>query len=219
MRLILLGPPGAGKGTQAGLLKERYGIPQVSTGDILRQAVAEGIPLGVQTRSYIDKGLLVPDEVIIGIVQERLKKPDCKNGYIFDGFPRTVVQAQALEAMGESLDHALSLEVQEEELIRRLTGRRICEACGALFHLHGRPPRNAGTCDQCGGRLSQRDDDLEETVRRRLEVYRVETAPLVDHYARIGILRRVEGQGTVQEVFHRILEVLEGGEPRPCGRR
>lgn len=212
MRLTLLGPPGAGKGTQAGLLKERYRIPQISIGDILRQAVADGTPLGVQARSYMEKGLLVPDEVIIGIVRERLEKPDCANGYIFDGFPRTVGQAQALEAMAEPLDHALSLEVQEEELIRRLTGRRVCEACGALFHVSCRPPRNSGICDRCGGRLAQRGDDREETVRRRLEVYRVETAPLVDHYARRGVLRKVEGHGTVQEVFCRILEVLEGEE-------
>jgi len=219
MRLILLGPPGAGKGTQAGLLKERYGIPQISTGDILRQAVAEGTHLGVQATSYMERGVLVPDEVIIGIVRERLKKPDCEKGYILDGFPRTVGQAQALEAMDEPLDHALSLEVREEELVRRLTGRRICEACGALFHIDFRPPRHSGTCDQCRGRLSQRDDDQEETVRRRLEVYRAETAPLVDHYARIGILRRVEGQGTVQEVFRRIQELLEGAEARRRARR
>ncbi|MBI3989454.1 MAG: adenylate kinase [candidate division NC10 bacterium] len=219
MRLILLGPPGAGKGTQAGLLKKRYSIPQVSTGDILRQAVAEGTPLGIQARSYMGKGVLVPDEVVIRIVRERLKKPDCEKGYILDGFPRTVVQAQAFEAMDEPLDHALSLEVQEEELVRRLTGRRICETCGALFHIDFRLPRDSGICDQCGGRLSQRDDDREETVRRRLEVYRAETASLMDHYARRGILWRVEGQGTVQEVFRRILEVLEGAEARRSGRR
>lgn len=220
MRFILLGPPGAGKGTQAKLLEKRYGIPQVSTGDILRQAVAEGSPLGLEAKAYMDKGALVPDQVVIGIIRDRLQKPDCVKGYILDGFPRTVVQAEALasalEAMGRGLDRVLSVEVEEEELVRRLSGRRVCRSCGEMFHLDSRPPRRPSVCDRCGGELYQRDDDKEETIRRRLQVYREQTEPLIGYYEGQGLLGRVDGQGVVEEVFHRIVRVLEAcPEPKP----
>lgn len=213
MRLILLGPPGAGKGTQAKLLEKRYGIPQVSTGDILRQAVAEGSPLGLEAKAYMDKGALVPDQVVIGIIRDRLQKPDSVKGYILDGFPRTVVQAEALTstlaAMGQSLDRVLSVEVEEEELVRRLSGRRVCSSCGEMFHLDSRPPKRPGVCDRCGGELYQREDDEEETIRRRLEIYRERTEPLIGYYEGQGLLSRVDGRGVVEEVFRRIVRILE----------
>ena len=214
MRLILLGPPGAGKGTQAKRLIERYGIPQISTGDILRAAVREGTELGKTAKQYMDAGKLVPDEVVIGIIEERLKEPDCAKGYILDGFPRTVAQADALTEvlarMGQSIDHVVSIEVPDEELVERLTGRRTCRNCGAMYHVKFSPPKKPGVCDKCGGELFQRDDDKEETIRARLKVYQDQTAPLIAYYEKAGLLRRVSGVGTVDEIYERILGVLEG---------
>ena len=214
MRLILLGPPGAGKGTQAKRLIERYGIPQISTGDILRAAVREGTELGKTAKQYMDAGKLVPDEVVIGIIEERLKEPDCAKGYILDGFPRTVAQADALTEvlarMGQSIDHVVSIEVPDEELVERLTGRRTCRNCGAMYHVKFSPPKKPGVCDKCGGELFQRDDDKEETIRARLKVSQDQTAPLIAYYEKAGLLRRVSGVGTVDEIYERILGVLEG---------
>ncbi len=214
MRLILLGPPGAGKGTQAKRLIDRYGIPQISTGDILRAAVREGTELGKTAKQYMDAGELVPDEVVIGIIEERLKEPDCAKGYILDGFPRTVAQADALTdvlaRMGQSIDHVVSIEVPDEELVERLTGRRTCRNCGAMYHVKFSPPKKPGVCDKCGGELFQRDDDKEETIRARLKVYQDQTAPLIAYYEKAGLLRRVSGVGTVDEIYERILGVLEG---------
>ncbi|HET7853686.1 MAG TPA: adenylate kinase [Candidatus Methylomirabilis sp.] len=214
MRAILLGPPGAGKGTQAKMLTERYGVPQVSTGDILRAAVAAGTPLGKEAKTHMDRGALVPDEVVIGIVRDRLGEPDCRKGYLLDGFPRTVAQAEALTRMlkklGAPLPRVVSLEVAEEELVKRLSGRRTCQGCGALFHVEFHPPRGEGTCDKCGGRLIQREDDKEETIRRRLQVYRKQTEPLIDYYEKQGLLKTVNGLGETGEVFARVSKALEG---------
>lgn len=214
MRLILLGPPGAGKGTQAKRLVERYGIPQISTGDILRAAVREGTPLGKTAKECMDAGKLVPDAVVIGIIEERLKEADCKPGFMLDGFPRTVPQADALKdvvaKMGLKVDHVVSIEVPNEELVVRLTGRRTCKACGAGFHVAFDPPKVEGVCDKCGGALFQRDDDKEETIRARLKVYEDQTAPLIAYYRDAGLLRPVAGQGGMEEIFDRILKVLGG---------
>lgn len=214
MRAILLGPPGAGKGTQAKMLTERHGVPQISTGDILRAAVAAGTPLGKEAKTYMDRGALVPDEVVIGIVRDRLAKADCRKGYLLDGFPRTVAQAEALTRMlkelGAPLSRVVSLEVGEEELVRRLSGRRTCGACGEPLHVEFHPPRVTGTCDKCGGRLVQREDDQEETIRRRLQVYRQQTEPLIGYYQTQGLLRTVNGRGETGEVFARVSRALEG---------
>lgn len=214
MQAILLGPPGAGKGTQAKMLTERYGVPQVSTGDILRAAVAAGTPLGKEAKAYMDRGALVPDEVVIGIVRDRLGEPDCRKGYLLDGFPRTVAQAEALTAMlkklGAPLPRVVSFEVGEEELVRRLSGRRTCQACGEPFHVEFHPPRREGTCDKCGGRLIQREDDKEDTIRRRLQVYRKQTEPLIGYYRNQGLLKTVDGLGEASEVLARVSRALEG---------
>ncbi len=213
MRVILLGPPGAGKGTQAKILTERYRVPQISTGDILRAAVAAGTPLGKEAKSYMDRGVLAPDEVVIGIVRDRLTESDCQSGYLLDGFPRTVTQAEALtrilKELGTPLPTVVSLEVSEEELVRRLAGRRTCEGCGEPFHAGFHPPRVSGICDKCGGNLIQREDDREETIRRRLQVYREQTEPLIGYYKTQGLLKTVEGMGETGEIFARISRVLE----------
>ncbi|UCG13023.1 MAG: adenylate kinase [Deltaproteobacteria bacterium] len=212
MNLILLGPPGAGKGTQAKMLVETYQIPQISTGDILRAAVKDGTTLGKEARSYMDKGQLVPDSVVIGIVEERLQQPDCKTGYMLDGFPRTVPQAEALDGMlqnlGSEIDHVVSIEVDNEELVKRLTGRRTCRECGAGFHVMFDPPKQEGVCDKCGGELYQRDDDNVETVTSRLQVYESQTMPLIDYYKTQGKVRPIEGVGEIKEVFNRVTQVL-----------
>jgi len=212
MRLILLGAPGAGKGTQAKLLTGRLGIPQVSTGDILRQAVAHGTELGREAKSFMDRGALVPDEVVIGIIEERLRKPDCARGYILDGFPRTLLQAEALSgvltSLHASMDRVLSVEVPEEDLVKRLTGRRVCRGCGNMYHVDTSPPRTAGRCDTCGDSLYQRDDDKEETIRHRLRVYKEQTQPLVTYYEGLGLLERIDGQGTVEEISQRVHRAL-----------
>ena len=213
MDLIFLGPPGAGKGTQAKMLVERYGIPQVSTGDILRAAVAEGTELGKKAKEYMEAGKLVPDEVVIGIIEERLKQSDCEKGFILDGFPRTVPQAEALdkvlEKMGRKIDHVLTLDVPEEELIKRLTGRRTCKKCGAMYHTIFNPPKVEGVCDKCGGELYQRPDDNEETVRSRLSVYEQQTSPLIDFYEKKGLVRKIDGRGEIKEIFDQIVKILE----------
>lgn len=212
MNLILLGPPGAGKGTQAKMMIDRYQIPQISTGDILRAALKERTPLGLKAKEYMDKGLLVPDEVVIDIIRERLKEPDCRNGYILDGFPRTVAQAQALDKvladMHSAIDHVISIEVDKGELIKRLTGRRTCRQCGRGYHVIFDPPLNKDLCDKCQGELYQRDDDNEDTVRNRLDVYDSQTFPLIQYYKEKNLLRSIEGQGSIQQIFDRIVGVL-----------
>ena len=212
MRLILLGPPGCGKGTQAKLLVERLKVPQVSTGDMLREAVKAGTPLGLEARQYMDRGALVPDAVIIGLVRERLRNPDCNRGYILDGFPRTAAQAEALEQtlreLNGSLDHVVSLEVAAEDVVGRIAGRRTCRNCGAMCHVRFSPSKVEGRCDACGGPTYQRDDDREDTVRRRLSVYADQTAPLLSFYESRGLLRRVGGTGEIEEIFQRITTAL-----------
>ncbi len=214
MRIILLGPPGAGKGTQAKLLIERLGVPQVSTGDMLRAAVTAGTPLGREAKAFMDRGALVPDAVIIGLVRERLQAADCARGYILDGFPRTVAQAEALEKtlldLRLTLDHVLCLEVPAEDLVVRIAGRRTCRGCGAMFHVRFSPAKRDGICDACGGETYQRDDDREETVRRRLEVYAQQTEPLVRFYEGRGLLRRIAGTGEIPEIFARMVQSLGG---------
>jgi adenylate kinase len=212
MNIILLGPPGAGKGTQAKMLVEECRIPQISTGDILRAAVKEGSPLGKEAKACMDKGELVPDSVVIGIVEERIQQPDCAKGYMLDGFPRTVPQAEALDGMLKNLssqiDHVVSIEVANEELVGRLTGRRTCRDCGAGFHVMFDPPENEGVCDKCGGELYQRDDDNVETVTSRLEVYESQTKPLIDYYTAQGKIRPIDGVGEIKEIFGRVTQVL-----------
>ncbi|NOZ55597.1 MAG: adenylate kinase [Calditrichaeota bacterium] len=213
MRLILLGPPGSGKGTQGAWLSSRYGIPAISTGDILREAVRQGTELGKKAKRYMDAGELVPDEVIIGLIEERLSEPDCAKGFILDGFPRTVPQAEALEELmnrrGWPLDAVLSLEVPDDEIVQRSVNRRVCEKCGRVFNLLTDPPPPDGKCPVCGGRIIQRDDDNEETVRARLRVYNEQTAPLKEYYEKRGKLIRVDGVGSIEEVRSRIEAALK----------
>jgi adenylate kinase len=215
MNLILLGPPGAGKGTQAKILARKFDIPQISTGDILRGAVKEQSPMGIKAKGYMDAGSLVPDEVVVGIVKERLAKPDCSNGFILDGFPRTVIQADALKltlgGMGKAIEHVVSIVVDKEELLARITGRRTCRSCGKGYHLSFDPPKTAGVCDECGGELFQRDDDSEATMRNRLDVYEKQTAPLISYYDRESLLRTIAGTGTIDEIQQNILTGLKGG--------
>lgn len=213
MRLVFLGAPGAGKGTQAKKLVEKYGIPQISTGDILRAAVAAGTPLGKEAKSYMDKGELVPDSVVIGLVKERIAQEDCKNGYILDGFPRNTAQAEALDKvlaeMSAPLDAAVDVDVDRDVLMKRLTGRRTCKNCQQMYNIYFSPPKKEGICDKCGGELFQRDDDKEETIRRRLDVYDAQTAPLINYYKERRILKTVKGVGDIDEIFKNICAVLE----------
>jgi adenylate kinase len=203
-----MGAPGAGKGTQAQRLTERFGVPHVSTGDMLRGAAASGTPLGLEARRLMDEGRLIPDDVMIGVVEQRLGAPDAARGFVLDGFPRTVPQAQALDEMlrrrGERLDAVLHVAVPVEELVRRLAGRRVCGSCGAMYHVDVDPAARAGRCERCGAPLVQREDDREATVRRRLDVYARETAPVLDHYRPAGLVREVAGTGTRDEVFERV---------------
>ena len=209
MKLILLGAPGAGKGTQAEILCKRLGVPPISTGNILRAAIKDGTPTGVQAKSYIDAGQLVPDEVIIGILNERIARDDCAKGYILDGVPRTIGQATAMEESGIEIDAAIALEISEDEILRRMSGRRVCEACGSSFNMEAIPPRVEGICDNCGGKLIQRQDDTPETVHKRLEVYHRETKPLVGYYAEKGLLKVVDVSDSKEGTFHRIMTLLE----------
>ena len=208
MKIILLGAPGAGKGTQAEIISRKLGIPTISTGNILRAAVKEGTPIGLQAKSYMDAGKLVPDEVIIGIIQERLAQPDCAGGFILDGVPRTIAQAEALERHGINFDAVLSLEISDEVIAARLTGRRTCHACGATYHVVNAPPQKEDICDKCGGVLEQRKDDLPETVKHRLEVYHSETEPLKGFYEGKGVLKRVPDLGGIDETNAKIMELL-----------
>ncbi|MCI4454187.1 MAG: adenylate kinase [Thermodesulfobacterium sp.] len=214
MNIVFLGPPGAGKGTQAKILIERYGIPQISTGDMLREHRAKGTELGKKAQEYMDKGQLVPDEIILGMVKERLSQPDCQKGFILDGFPRTVAQAEALDKllseMGKKLDFALALIVPDDLLVERLTGRRTCKNCGMMYHIKYKPPKVEGKCDVCGGELYQRPDDNEETVRNRLKVYHEQTAPLIEYYKNKGILREIDGSKSIEEITQQIISILEG---------
>lgn len=215
MKLILLGPPGAGKGTQAKMLTERFAIPQISTGDILRAAVKEGTPMGVKAKGCMDAGDLVPDEVVVGIVNERLQKSDCDNGFILDGFPRTVPQADALAAsldgLNKRLDAVVSLDVDIEALVERLTGRRTCKDCGRGYHITFDPAKVEGVCDACGGELIQRDDDQETTIRKRLDVYQEQTEPLVAYYRTAGLLKEVDGMQDIDIVQQKMMVLLQAG--------
>lgn len=215
MKLVLLGPPGAGKGTQAVMLVEKYGIPQISTGDMLRAAVRDQSPMGLKAKECMDAGALVPDDVVVGIVRERLQHDDCQAGFILDGFPRTVTQAdelgKVLADLGKELDSVISLEVDTDALVERLTGRRTCGVCGKGFHLKFDPPSAEGVCTACGGDLVHRDDDQEATIRNRMEVYHQQTAPLEDYYRSEGLLQAVDGMQEISTVQQKIVSALQAG--------
>ena len=208
MKLILLGAPGAGKGTQAEILCKELNIPTISTGNILRAAIKNGTPTGLKAKAFMDEGKLVPDEVIIGIINDRLAEEDCANGYILDGVPRTIAQAEAMEKAGIVFDHVISIEIADETIVNRMGNRRVCEDCGASYHLVAVPPKVEGVCDKCGGKLIQRKDDAPETVKARLDVYHQETEPLKGFYAERGLLRSVDDQPSVAETSKGILKVL-----------
>ena len=209
MKLILLGAPGAGKGTQAEIISEQYGIPTISTGNIIRAALKNGTEMGLKAKSYIDAGELVPDEVVIGIIKERLSEPDCQNGYILDGFPRTIPQAEALDNMGFAIDAALSIEVPDDEIVKRMSGRRVCEKCGASYHTAYKKPEKDGVCNLCSGDLVIRKDDEPETVKNRLHVYHEQTEPLKAYYQNCGKLFTVQGQEEVADTTRLVLAELE----------
>ena len=208
MKLILLGAPGAGKGTQAEIISQKLGIPTISTGNILRAAVKNGTPVGLKAKEYMEAGKLVPDEVIIGIIQERLAEADCANGYILDGVPRTIAQAEALDKAGIHFDVVLSLEIADSVIEARMTGRRTCHGCGATYHIVAAPPKTEGVCDKCGGALEQRRDDQPETVKHRLEVYHQETEPLKDYYQAKGLLQNVPDLGGIEATNEAIMKLL-----------
>ena len=208
MKLILLGAPGAGKGTQAEILSAKLGIPTISTGNMLRSAIQEGTPIGLEAKGYMDAGKLVPDAVIIGVVAQRLEQPDCAKGFILDGVPRTIGQAEAIDKAGITFDHVLSIEISDGEIEERMSGRRVCQSCGAPYHVKARPPKQEGVCDACGGPLTQREDDRAETVRKRLEVYHAETEPLKGFYEAKGILAPVANQDTIEGTTKVIMEAL-----------
>lgn len=216
MNIVLMGLPGAGKGTQADKIVDKYGIPHISTGDMFRAAIKEGTELGLKAKSFMDQGALVPDEVTIGIVRERLSKPDCENGFLLDGFPRTVPQAEALDAtlseLGKKVEHVLNIVVEKEELIKRLTGRRICRTCGASYHMVFNPPKVEGVCDRDGGELYQREDDNPETVTNRLEVNMKQTKPLLDFYEAKGVLSNIDGQQDINKVFADLDALLQSSQ-------
>jgi len=214
LRLILLGPPGAGKGTQAASIIAKYQIPHISTGDILRKNISEGTELGKKAKEYMDKGLLVPDDLVVALVENRLTEEDCKEGFLLDGFPRTVAQADALgnalDKLGYSLDKVINIDVNKEELVERAVGRRVCKACGATFHIKFNPPKVDGVCDVCGGELLQRKDDTVETVSKRIEVYSHQTQPLINYYENKGILINIDGKQDIDKVFLDIVSALRG---------
>lgn len=209
MNIILLGAPGAGKGTQAAVICEKLNIPTISTGNIIREALKNGTEMGLKAKSYMDAGKLVPDEVVIGIVKERLAQDNCANGFILDGFPRTIPQAEALDAMGVVIDKVIDIEVADEVIVNRLSGRRVCEKCGRPYHLESLKPKAEGICDDCGGTLVQRKDDSIETVKARLDIYHNETEPLKDYYAKQNKLVVVEGQDTVEDTSKLVLAEVE----------
>lgn len=209
MNLILLGAPGAGKGTQAEKICERISIPAISTGNIIREAIKNGTKVGLEAKRYIESGDLVPDEVVIGIIKERLECDDCKNGFILDGFPRTIPQAEALNSMGVQIDTVLEIDVKDEKVVSRLSGRRVCEKCGASYHVQYKQPKVEGVCDLCGGNLVMRKDDNPETIRERLKVYHDQTEPLKDFYKNLGKLKVVEGQEEVADTTALVFKTLE----------
>ena len=209
MKLILLGAPGAGKGTQAEVISEKYNIPTISTGNIIRAALKNGTEMGLKAKSFIEAGKLVPDDVVIGIIKERLANEDCNNGFILDGFPRTIPQAEALDNMGIIIDKVVDIDVPDENIVNRMSGRRVCKACGSSYHIENKKPRVEGVCDACGGELQIRKDDAPETVLDRLNVYHEQTEPLKDYYAKCGKLRSVEGTAPITEITAAILKVLE----------
>ena len=213
MRMILMGPPGAGKGTQAKFLQERFKVPHISSGDLLRNAVRRKTAMGLQAKRYMDRGDLVPDEVLLGAMEERLGQEDCTAGFLLDGFPRTLAQADTLAAMlakmGTQIEHVVSISVPRDELVKRLSGRRTCRECGAMYHIIYDPPLNAGICNKCNGELYQRDDDQEDTIRARLDVYDRQTAPLLNFYRQHHLLREVDGVGSQDQVFARLLEQVQ----------
>lgn len=209
MNLILLGAPGAGKGTQAEIICEKLGIPAISTGNIIREALKNGTEMGKKAKAYMDEGKLVPDDVVIGIIQERLAQDDCKAGFILDGFPRTIAQAEALDAMGVAIDRVIDIDVADNRIMQRLSGRRVCGACGASYHIDHKPPKAEGVCDKCGAELIQRKDDHPDTIAERLKVYHEQTEPLKGYYAKTGKLRTVEGQEKLEETTALTLKALE----------
>ena len=211
MKLILLGAPGAGKGTQAETLSKELGIPTISTGNMLREAIQNQTPIGLEAKRFMDNGQLVPDDVIIGIVEERVARDDCKNGYILDGVPRTIAQAEALERFGVAIDNVVSIEIEDSVIENRMSGRRVCSRCGASYHVTANPPKSEGVCDSCGGELVIRKDDRPETVRERLAVYHRLTEPLKDFYAQRGKLRCVQGDQPIDTVHREILSALGKG--------
>lgn len=214
MNIILFGPPGAGKGTQAQFIVESFGIPQISTGDMLRAAVKAQSPLGVAAKSIMDAGGLVSDEIVLGLVKERIAEPDCRNGFILDGFPRTTPQADALtsllDGVGKHIDHVISLEVDSDEIVQRLSGRRTCPSCGKGYHVAYDAPKVSGICDACGSALVQRNDDRVETVQNRLDVYRQQTSPLKEYFEQRGLMRHIDGNGTIQDIQRQICTLLKG---------
>jgi len=214
MNILFMGPPGAGKGTQAERIVAEFGIPHISTGDAFRLAMKEGTPLGLKAKEYVDQGLLVPDDVTNGIVRERLQQDDCERGFLLDGFPRTLAQAEALDGMlneaGRRIDHVISLVVDRDMLLKRLTGRRICKSCGATYHILFNPPKQEGVCDKCGGELYQRSDDTEEKVGTRLDEYLSKTEPLLRYYRDQGLLREVNGEQEIDAVTAQITSILKG---------
>lgn len=214
MRIVLLGAPGSGKGTQAKKLMNKYFIPEISTGEILRKAVADGMPLGMDAKSYMDRGELVPNSIVLGLVHGSLKKEDSSKGYIIDGFPRNVAQASELDkmlsAIGAPLNMAVSIEVDAKELLKRMSGRRLCGVCGQVYNIYFLPPKKEGACDKCGGGLTRRGDDQDETIKKRLAVYDSQKAPLLDYYRKKGILRTVLGTGSTEDIFRKVCDVVEG---------
>jgi adenylate kinase len=209
MKLIFLGAPGAGKGTQAEIIAGKLNIPTISTGNIIREALANGTEMGLKAKSFIEAGKLVPDDVVIGIIKERLANEDCNNGFILDGFPRTIPQAEALDNMGIIIDKVVDIDVPDENIVNRMSGRRVCKACGSSYHIENKKPKVEGVCDACGGELQIRKDDAPETVLDRLNVYHEQTEPLKDYYAKCGKLRSVEGTAPITEITESILKVLE----------
>ena len=212
MKLVMLGAPGAGKGTQANMIAEKYGIPHISTGDIFRANIKEGTDLGKEAKSYMDKGELVPDELTVRLLLDRVSKDDCKDGYVLDGFPRTIPQAEVLEKEleknGDRIDKAVNVDVPDENIVNRMSGRRACLKCGATYHIVHIPPRKEGICDTCGSELVQRDDDKEETVKNRLKVYHEQTAPLIEFYSSRNVLETVDGTKPSEDVFANICSIL-----------